>query len=720
MGYAQPRLFDPPMTTPLRCLLVTWLAAMPAVHALAQAADDPAYQRVVVTGSARQRAEVDAPYAISTLDAQTLRDAGPAINLSEAMARVPGISINNRNNYAQDLQISSRGFGARAGFGVRGMRLYTDGIPATMPDGQGQVTHFDLAGAERIEVLRGPFSVLYGNSSGGVIAVFGARLKQPGGEAGIDAGSFGLHQVRLAAGTQLAPGLDTQISASAMESEGFRPHSAARRTLGNARLRWQDARNVVLVTLNGVDQPAQDPLGLTRSQFDADPDQTTAQATQFDTRKNARQTQLGARWQHQPGGEGALRESVLMAYTGTRAVKQWQAITPAAQASPRSGGGVVDFDRRYGGGDAHLAWRWDGIDLVTGVSLEQQTDQRRGYENFIGTGNSQQLGVTGALRRQEANTASTREVYAQLEADLAREVAAVIGARSGRITLATQDAFLGNGDDSGRLQFAYTNPVAGLRWRASSALTLHASVARGFESPTLGELAYRPDGGSGFNNGLLPQKSQQAELGAKWRAGDVEFDATAFLIETRDEIAVLTNSAGRSTFHNVGRTRRSGAELALGWRISASLHAHLALSALDARYSDNFVTCTASPCTVANVNVPAGNRIAGTQHASGYAELAWKPWAPLATELALEWRGFGKTAVNDLDSDFAAGGSVANLRLSHRWQVGAGQLELLARAGNVANRRYAGSVIVNDGNARFFESAPPRNGSIGLRLNQAW
>ena len=708
------------MRAPPRCPFVLALAALAAASAPAQGVDEPAGQRVVITGSARERADADAPYAISTLDAQALRAAGPLINLSEAMARVPGINVNNRSNYAQDLQISSRGFGARAGFGVRGMRLYTDGIPATMPDGQGQVTHFDLAGAQRIEVLRGPFSVLYGNSSGGVIAVFGAGLERPGGEAAIDLGSFGLRQLRLAAGARLGPGLDLQVSAAAMESEGFRPHSAARRTLGNARLQWQDADNRVLVLLNAVDQPAQDPLGLSRAQFDTDPYQTTAQAAQFDTRKAASQTQAGARWQHQFERDGPLRETVLMVYGGQRAVTQWQAIAPAAQVPARSPGGVVDFDRRYGGGDAHLSWGWDGIDFVTGLSLESQTDARRGYENFIGSGAAQQLGVTGALRREEANTAATREVYAQLETELGRELTAVIGARSGRVTLVTQDAFLGNGDDSGRLRFGYTNPVAGLRWKAAPALTLHASVARGFESPTLNELAYRPDGGAGFNDGLLPQTSRQAELGAKWRVGAIELDATAFRVDTRDEIAVQSNSGGRSTFHNVGRTRRMGAELALDWRASAALRGHLALTALDARYRDDFLTCTSSPCPVANVAVAAGKRIAGTQPASAYADLAWRPWLPLATEMALEWRGVTRTAVNDVNSDFAAGGGIVNLRLSHRWQWASGQLDLLARANNLGDRRYAGSVIVNDANARFFETAPPRTFSIGLRLNQGW
>ena len=185
-------------------------------------------EQIVITGSPAERSSADAPYAISVIDAATLRSSGPLVNLSESMARVPGLVVANRNNYAQDLQISGRGFGARAGFGVRGLRLYSDGIPATMPDGQGQVSHFDLAGAQRIEVLRGPFSVLYGNSSGGVIALITAPVREGRVEGGIDVGSFGLQQVRLGAAAPLGNGWDLRASAAAAP-----PRRAAR-----SRRRW--------------------------------------------------------------------------------------------------------------------------------------------------------------------------------------------------------------------------------------------------------------------------------------------------------------------------------------------------------------------------------------------------------------------------------------------------------------------------------------------------
>jgi len=176
------------------------LSTLTATAAQAQALSPQALEVVVITASGAEQRAFDSPYAIGVVDAEALRAAGPMVNLSEALSRVPGLVASNRNNYAQDLQINSRGFGARATFGVRGLRLYTDGIPASGPDGQGQVSNFDLAGASRIEVLRGPFSALYGNSSGGVISLVSATPRTPSVTLGLDRGSHGLQQAARRAG----------------------------------------------------------------------------------------------------------------------------------------------------------------------------------------------------------------------------------------------------------------------------------------------------------------------------------------------------------------------------------------------------------------------------------------------------------------------------------------------------------------------------------------
>ena len=717
-----PRLRAVPAAVLLALTVPAWQAAFAQASGPAQ----PTTTEIVITGSIVERALAEAPYAIGSVGREELRSAGPLVQLSEALARVPGLVVANRSNYAQDLQITSRGFGARAGFGVRGLRLYADGIPASGPDGQGQVSHFDLAGAERVEVLRGPFSVLYGNSSGGVISLISAPVTAARVEGSLDAGSFGLHQVRAQGEAVLAPGLDLRVGASALEVDGFRPHSEAERRAANLRLHWQASpRDSVLFTLNHLNQPAQDPLGLSRAQFDADPLQTTPQATQFDTRKTSEQTQAGARWRHRYD-EGVLREAQLALYAGRRDVVQFLAIAPATQANVRHGGGVIDFARDFMGAEARVRLSLGDVELVAGLAADRQRDERKGFENFTGTGAAQVLGVVGALRRDETNRAQSDDAFAQAEWALAPDWALGAGVRSGRVTLTTADAYIVglNGDDSGSRRFSYTNPVLGLRFQAAPGLNLHASVAQGFESPTLGELAYQVNGAGGFNNTLLPQKSEQFELGAKWRGGGsgggmVQLDVAAFEARVQDEIAVATNAGGRASFQNVGRTLRRGLEVAGRWAATPQWHATLAATALDARYQSDFLVCATIPCAAPNALVKAGNHIAGTQRGTAFGEVAWR--SPGFGEFGTELRHARALMANDLNTEAAAPYTVLGLRWSHRVSAaallgGGWHAEWLLRVDNVQDKRYAGSVIVNEANQRFYETGAPRAVGVSLRL----
>jgi iron complex outermembrane receptor protein len=701
---------------------------------------------VVVTGSSNAVRALDAPYAISTVDATALRDAGPMINLSEVMARVPGLVVNNRNNYAQDLQISSRGFGARAAFGVRGLRIYTDGIPATMPDGQGQVAHFDLASAERIEVLRGPFSVLYGNSSGGVIALFTAPVRSAMTEVAVDAGSFGLHQGRVSLATplgQVAGGaLDLRASLSKMELDGFRPQSAAERQLGNVRLGWQGGRDTLTLLLSDHDQAAQDALGLNQADFLANPRQTVpialagydpATPTQlhFDTRKTSHQTQGGLNWRHQFDDGGVLRESSLSVYDGTRSVTQWQSIPPSAQVNKLSGGGVVDFDRAYGGIEGKLRLGLGAADLTAGLSVETLEDARRGFENFTGPPSAPTaLGVIGKQRRDETNRATSTDGFLEMQLPLAQNWALTGGARSGRVEMSTHDRYfvctngtrvaavnlcgtaVANGDDSGTLAYSYFNPALGLRWTLSPTWTAYTSVARGFESPTLTELAYRADGAGGFNTDLQGQTSRQWELGSKWRSATLSADAVVFAANTDNEIGVLSSTGGRTVYQNVGRTQRRGLELALGWKATPALRLSASAAWLRAEYRDSFGPATAT--------VQPGNQLPGTTRSSGWAEVAWRPgWMP--GEFGLEWRAVSAMPANDVNTAYAPGYALAHLRWSGAVPLGASDtLKLLARVDNLFDRSYAGSVIVNDSNQRYFEPGAPRSALLSARWEHRW
>ncbi|MDP3715977.1 MAG: TonB-dependent receptor plug domain-containing protein, partial [Burkholderiales bacterium] len=275
----------------------------------ARAQETVTLPEVSVSATRVERESLDLPVSIDVIDRRTIREAGPQVNLSEALGRVPGIAVQNRQNYAQDLQISSRGFGARAAFGVRGIRLIADGIPATMPDGQGQAANFSLSSAQRIEVMRGPFSSLHGNAAGGVVQIFTAEAPpEPTFMVDASLGSYRSARLGLQYGGRHGP-LGLRLEAARFETGGYRDHSSARRDTSNARISYDRGRaGRLTVVLNSLDQPeTEDPLGLTAAQLAQNPRQAVAAAYVFNTRKSIAQGQAGFTYDIDLGGGHALQ-----------------------------------------------------------------------------------------------------------------------------------------------------------------------------------------------------------------------------------------------------------------------------------------------------------------------------------------------------------------------------------------------------------------------------
>jgi iron complex outermembrane receptor protein len=651
--------------------------------------------QIVVSATRTETPAFDVPASIDRIGAGRDR---AGVNLSERLGGVPGLMARDRQNFAQDTQLSVRGFGARASFGIRGVRLYVDGIPATMPDGQGQISHVDLNSAERIEVLRGPFSALYGNSSGGVLQVFtedGAGA--PFVQASAVAGSDGLARTAVKAGGSFGA-VDLLASSSRFRTDGYRAHSAAERTLANARLGWRlDESTRVTLVANHVDLPrAQDPLGLTRAQADANPRAVDPVAERFDTRKTTRQSQAGVVAERRLDS-AALR---LMLYAGERATEQFQAIPVAPQASPLHPGGVIQLDRRYQGADL----RWTGsirlgdgtLQLVAGLAHDRLDEDRRGRQNFIGS----TLGVEGALRRDEHNRVRSTDPYAQASWQFAPAWTAHAGLRRSSVRFESKDAYVAgpNPDDSGGARYSATLPVMGLMFAASPSLHLYATAGKGFETPTLNELSYRPNGATGLNFALQPAKSDNVELGAKWRDETLgRIDAALFETRTENEIVTLASAGGRTTFRNADGTRRRGAELQWSAGFGPAWRAQAAATWLDAVYRGG---------------AAAGLKLPGVAPSALYAALQYAP--PQGWRAAIDLRALGRVMVNDANTDAAAAHALLGASLGYTLRSEAWEIAGFVRGDNLAERRVIGSVIVNEANGRFFEPAPGRTWTAGL------
>ncbi len=667
-------------------------------------------ESVVITATRSAANPFDLPASIDVVDGETLKSGQLQVNLSETLARIPGVNVQNRSNYAQDLQISSRGYGARASFGVRGIKVLIDGIPASAPDGAGQVSTFALSSAERVEVLRGPFSALYGNASGGVIQLITqAPPKKMSLGASVAATSFDGMRYGVRGGTSFGDG-GLMIDASRFETDGFRPQSAAQRDVLNAKAEWKSGSHSFGLLLTSLNMPdSQDALGLTRAQLDADPDQTASVATQFNTRKTTRQSQLGSTWRW--AASDATQVNAML-YGGTRDVLQFQSIATGAQGSPTHPGGVIDLDRGFLGGDLRvnhtIKFASGRLQLTGGLSRDEQDEARKGFQNFTGSGASQIVGVLGALKRDEDNRLVANDLFAQADwqSDFAN---AFFGVRHSQLTMRSDDRYIvaGNPNDSGQLKFDATTPVVGASFKLSPELRVYASAGRGFETPTFNEAAYRAGGQTGLNFDLKSATSRNYEFGVKWRNGrGANATLAAFRSDTKDEIAPLTNSGGRSVFRNVGRTAREGFEATFVMPITNAIDLYASANVIDAKYRDAFLACGAPPCTAPNIAVAAGAKIPGVPKQQAFVELRARPLAKLTTSLEIQHQG--KIFTNDTNSAFAKAATLVNLAATYSIPTASVDWTLAARVDNVGNRRDAATVIVNEANGRFFEPRPPR------------
>lgn len=637
------------------------------------------------------------------------------VNLTELVKGIPSLQLNNRENYAQDLQLSMRGFGARSTFGVRGIRLYVDGIPATMPDGQGQTSNIDLSSLDHLEVLTGPFSSLYGNSSGGTILT---TTKEGRGKDSIEMSYTGGSHNKNRAGLVLQGGSEHAnepsyvISSSYFDTDGYREHSDARKVLNNAKLTWnlEDGSKINWIT-NYVKINANDPQGLTRELWDENPKQQVPFLKQFDVRKNIEQTQTGVTWSKPINDQ---HELYMMGYWGNRQVTQYQSIPASAQANPRHAGGVIDFDRNYYGAD----FRWTGKELLPntsislGVALDSMDEDRKGYENFVLMSNQPSYGVKGNLRRNEDNSLWNIDPYLQASWQFLPTWRVDTGLRYSNVHYKSKDHYISgvNGDDSGKHDYSKVLPSVALSWQVVPELLAYVSYAKGFETPTFTEMAYRPDGVGGFNFDLDASSSDTYELGLKSQNQLGDFTLAVFQTKTKDDIVSAGASNGRTTFRNADKTLREGVELTWNKALWRDLVINASYGYLDATFDSTV------PAIGSVAEISSGNLIPGIAKQRAYAAVAWKPNTGFYGGVDAQYND--KIYVNDTNTEAAPSYTTVSAYTGYLWTMDDWSVNAYARVDNMLDKNYVGSVIVNDGNGRFYEPADGRNWGAGIKVTK--
>ncbi len=713
---------------------------------------------VVVTATRIEQRSFDVPAAIDSLDQERIQETARAeVNVSEQLNQVPGTNVQSREAYSQEQQIILRGFGARSQFGTRGIKLLADGIPASTPDGQGSPGLFDLQSAQRIEVLRGPFSALYGNHSGGVVQIFTEDgPEDPTLTVQGMAGSYGTWKggLKFGADTGTVNGI---ASFSRFSTDGYRDHSHAEKDQFNAKLRLNvtpDSRMTFLV--NYLNQPlSEDPLGLTAEQVKDDPTQSIPTAEEFNVGRSLDNMQVGAVLETNITSQDVFR---VIAYAGNRDNDGYLPIAAGTQNNIRQSGGVTVLDRDFSGLGARWSHMAERFNLTVGADYDNTSEDRTGYLNFTGTvATPDELGVRGAKKRDEKNSVKSYGVYVQGELQATEKLSASAGVRYTKVKFDSQDNFIcttslvtapgaapgtcsgstatigtvvggvvqENPDDSGSVDYSAFTPVAGLLYRLTPMVNLYANVGRSFETPTFIELAYQEDpNASGPNLDLDASRSTHYEVGAKLALGnDTRVEIALFHIDTKDEIVVLSNRNGRQSFQNAEGTKRTGVELGVNSRLGHGFSTLFAFTWLTAKFSDSFTTCVSVPCIpdtgVGTATVEDGNKIPGVAPYSGYAELAWTH-APIGLNAALEFRAQGKVYVNDMNVETADAFYTFGLRAGLEQRPGRWRVAEFLRIDNLFDEDYVAGIAVNDGNGRFYYPAAGRNFLAGVSVSYAF
>lgn len=680
-------------------------------HAQAQTLDE-----VVVSASRIEQRAFDTAASVNVINTAQIQEGQAQANLSESLVRVPGIFAFNRQNYAQDLLISSRGFGANSAFGTRGIKLFVDGIPGTVADGQGQISHIDLASTERIEVLRGPFSVLYGNSAGGVISVFTEK-----GKPGIQVTPYaevGSHKLKKygvkVAGEQGK--VNYVLDAGKLETDGYRQHSTAERENENAKLSLQLSPDTALqMVLNRVALNAQDPAGLTAAQVQQDPTQAGGFTELYNTRKTVEQTQAGLVLDHRVNASNSV---VVSSYYGERKTVQFLPGN-AFSVNTTQANGVIDLGRDFYGMD--LKWLHSNqlngmpLRLVGGIDRNQNDDRRLTYGN--------KAGIQAALTPTQDLDQSARNLDGYLQAELRpnERLTLSAGARHSRTTLNsiknnTNVASPGSGSHTYE---AWTSLLSA-QYYVRDDTNVYASFGTGFDTPTLNQTAYSADYlnctvncVNDGNMGLNAATTRQLEVGVKSEiAGLGRIALAVFTTTTRDDIVVDASVNGRTSYTNVPKTSRTGLELGATLPLSKNFQANVSYTWLDAKVEQGYTTAS-------NKLIDAGNRIPGVPNQGLYTELMWNP-AGKAFEFAVEGRLVGRMAATDDNSAFANGYGLMNLRAIARQQLGKWALTEFVRVDNLFDRAHVGSVIVNQSRQQYFEPAPGRNWILGAKATLAF
>lgn len=627
-----------------------------------------------------------APLDVAAAGPRDVAVARPGFSLDEALGNLGGVQVDNRYNFALGERISIRGMGARSQFGVRGVRVIVDGIPATLPDGQTALNNVDLGSIGGAEVIRGPAAALYGNASGGVISLRSAPAPSQSFAPTIRMlrGSDGLARVQGGVGGSRGAGTYT-VNADRLDYDGYRAYNDARNAHLNAAGTWDWERASVRVVANGVQYAAHNPGALTDSAAHASPRAAFPNNVRQHTGERGKQNQAGITSRMRLG-DGELQ---LSGYALRGALNN--PIPPRIIGIHRAVAGVRAAYALAVGSAEH------GATTIIGGETDVQRDDRRNWVNVTGT--------PGALTLDQRERVSNASPFAQVSATLG-PASLLAGLRYDAFRFAASDHLVTstNPDDSGVRRMSATSPSLGATYELWPLLTLYANVATAFQTPTTTELANQETGAGGFNPALQPERTHSREIGARGTRGIVSYTLALYDMRVDDELIPfeVPSTPGRQFFRNAGTARHRGAEGDVTVIVAPEVRVRASYGVTDAR----FVSYTVPSGT--KTADYAGNRVPGIAPRSG--GLSLQLGDPSSHFVAIEERAQSFIPVDDANTAQSAGYAVTNLRGELRHGV----MSLFGGIGNLFGARYNASVTINAAASRYYEPAPGRTVYLGV------
>lgn len=649
---------------------------------------------ISVTATRLENQDLKTSLAITSIGKFNLQKGQQQLSIHNALSQVPGVFALNADNFAQDLRVAIRGFGARAAFGIRGIKILVDGLPESTPDGQGQVDNLDLGILEKMEVIRGPSAGLYGNAAGGVLSFKTEDApKHPFIEVRAAAGSYQFQQYQLKTGFQKVR-LSGLFHGSITSTDGYRAQSGMKNTLLNGKIGFQfNESSAIKILANYANSPqADDPGGLNIDAVNEDRQQARDRNVLFQGGETVEQGRLGLIYDKKWSNQHAIQ------------AKAYSSFRDFANKLPFEGGGIVELQRIFSGINLNYLFNYKFNNqaqyrLNLGIDFESQQDHRERFNNLEGK--------KGELAFAQDETFLSTGLFLLQELKFSNGLKINVGTRFDALRLKADDGFLSNGDDSGEIDLESFNPMFGLLYPILDGLNVYGNVATSFETPALSELSSNPNNTGGFNPDLAPQKAHNYEMGFKGIVqSKLRYELAIFHINLQDEIVPfeLEASPGRTFYRNAGNSQRSGLELALNYQLKPGLSAAITYTYSDFKYKDYEVEGEKLD----------ENLLPGIPKHAGFFSVQYLSKMGFYTNF--QTRFVGTLFTDDTNTTEDSSYAVSNLRLGYQKQFSKWQIEPFGGINNLFNTKYHGNIRINAFGRRYFEPAAELNFYVGVKM----